>query len=196
MEKNKKYVRKSFFVHQYEKEEAFLSDMRAKGWKFVKLHKGIPTKYEFDACEPEEYSYCLDYISEEEDTEDYHQLYKDAGWEEVLPWDGVNGKWYYFCKKNINGEKQVIFTDVDSKLQLMDKLFHTFGVFFLTMILTGTASMANLINLMGDKTHSFWFYLTIPIVVLCFCSTIMLSYYEIGMYFEKRKLKKQEEERL
>jgi hypothetical protein len=35
MEENKMYVRKSFFMHQYEEEEQLLRDMRSKGWKFV-----------------------------------------------------------------------------------------------------------------------------------------------------------------
>jgi nuclear transport factor 2 (NTF2) superfamily protein len=47
MEKNKKCVIKTFLVHQYEKEEEFLSRMGKEGWHFVKLHIGIPSKYEF-----------------------------------------------------------------------------------------------------------------------------------------------------
>ena len=83
----------------YEKEEEFLSKMASEGWHFVNLHKGLITKYEFDKGEPIDYVYQLDYVNKTEDTQSYHQLFLDAGWEEVFSWDGVyDGKWYYFRK--------------------------------------------------------------------------------------------------
>ena len=122
MEANKKCVRKSFLPHQNDGEELFLEKMHRDGWRFVKLYKGIPTKYEFEKCEPEEYVYQLDYIKTDEDTEVYHQLFLDAGWKEILEWNGVGGKWYYFIKKKEGQVRERIFTDVQSKIELINKV--------------------------------------------------------------------------
>ncbi|BCN32702.1 DUF2812 domain-containing protein [Anaeromicropila herbilytica] len=125
---NRKYVRKTFLVHQYEEEEIFLSDMRAQGWKFIALYSGVPTMYEFEQCEPEEYIYQLDYVETKNDTEDYHQLYQDSGWEEVVPWNALGGKWYYFCKKSDNNDEK-IYTDPESKIGLFNMLWKKYTVF-------------------------------------------------------------------
>lgn len=135
MENNKKFVRRSFFAHQYEKEEEFLSKMASEGWHFVNLHKGLITKYEFDKGEPIDYVYQLDYVNKTEDTESYHQLFLDAGWEEVFSWDGVyDGKWYYFRKLRTGNKEDRIFTDIESKYQLYDKLMKKYGFFFLALL--------------------------------------------------------------
>ncbi len=136
MENSKKYVRKSFFAHQYEKEEEFLSKMAREGWHFVNLHRGLLSKYEFDKGEPTDYVYQLDYVNQEEDTESYHQLFQDAGWEEMFSWDGVyNGKWYYFRRIRTGSKEDRIFTDVESKCQLYDKLMKKYGFFFIALLL-------------------------------------------------------------
>lgn len=121
-----KYIKKTFFVHQYEEEEEFLRSMRREGWKFVKLYRGIPTKYEFQRCEPEEYIYRLDYITPENDTEDYHQLYKDYGWEELLEWNTVGGKWYYLGKRS-DDRIQRLYSDIDSKIEFFNLLWKKYA---------------------------------------------------------------------
>ncbi len=186
MKENKKYVRKSFWVHQYEREEQFLSDMRAKGWEFVKLHRGIPTKYEFDQCEPAAYSYQLDYVTPEEDTQDYHQLFRDAGWDEIMPWDGINGKWYYFVKKIEDGMEEKIFTDQESKLQLVNKLIKTYGVFFFVFILLEINAFARTIQLLTES--SLWLLFDIPLTILLGAVVIWFIYLEFAMFAMKKKL--------
>lgn len=131
---SEKIVRKTFFIHQYEKEEEFLSDMRKKGWKFQSLSVGIPTKYVFTDCEPENYLYQLDFVAEQEDTESYHQLFGDAGWEEVFQWQGMGGKWYYFCKKDASSSER-IYTDINSKAELFRKLSNRYLIYFLCTLL-------------------------------------------------------------
>ncbi|MFT4145306.1 MAG: DUF2812 domain-containing protein [Mobilitalea sp.] len=49
----------------------------------VKFQSGLPSKYEFIQEESLDYIYQLDYVKEEENTDSYHQLFADAGWEEV-----------------------------------------------------------------------------------------------------------------
>ncbi len=186
MKENKKYIRRSFWVHQYEQEEQFLRDMRAKGWKFVKLYKGIPTKYEFEQCEPAAYSYQLDYVTPEEDTPNYHQLFQDAGWEEIMPWDGINGKWYYFAKKMEGEIEEKIFTDHESKLQLVNKLIKTYGVFFFVFILLEINAFGRTTQLLTEK--SLWLLLDIPLTILMGIAVIWYIYLEFAMFQMKKKI--------
>lgn len=190
MEENKKYIRKSFWVHQYEKEETFLSKMANEGWHFVKLHKGIPTKYEFVKGEKVDYIYQLDYVTQEEDTEDYHQLFTDAGWNEVYSWDGVGGKWYYFHRVHSNGQKERIFTDSESKYQMYEKLWKKFGllfIFLLFMELNGIWGCISILNRSG-LTSLAGTIILISCVIFALI-TGLLVYWIIGILIEKNKIK-------
>ena len=185
---NKKYVRKSFWIHQYEKEEIFLRDMRKKGWKFINLYKGLPTKYEFEKCEPEDYVYQLDYIKNEEDTNDYHLLFQDMGWEEIMPWSGYGGKWYYFCKKAENGKIEKIFTDQQSKLDLINKLIVTYGGLFLLVFALCLNSVNSMFLLVSRKTWLIW--LDIPILGITMVGIVWIIYCTAGMLILRNKIKR------
>ncbi len=136
MEINKKVVKKTFLPHQYEKEEEFLSKMAKEGWIFVKFQGGLPSKYEFIQDEPMDYIYQLDYVKEEENTDSYHQLFADAGWEEVYESNGIyNGKWYYFRRLRNDDKHTAIFTDNESKIQLYTKLLKDYSIFYLLLFM-------------------------------------------------------------
>lgn len=190
MQENKKFIKKSFWVHQYEKEEAFLSKMARDGWHFVNLYKGIPTKYEFVKGEKIDYIYQLDYVTTNEDTEDYHQLFADAGWDEVFSWPGVGGKWHYFRRIHANGENERIFTDSESKYQMYEKLWKKFGLFLtlaLFLELNAIRICAAILADVGLDSAGGTIML-----VLCCCFTLfaaMLGYWMIGIITEKRKIK-------
>lgn len=190
---NKKYVKKSFWVHQYETEALFLSNMRAKGWKFVKLHKGIPTKYEFDKCEPEKYVYQLDYVETDKDTEDYHQLFKDSGWEEIMSWNAVGGKWYYFCKKSDLGNEK-IYTDIDSKVQLLNTLWKRYCLFLLINCLLEINGFRVFLKLISYEGVSSIHKIS-GMIGLAFCTAgISFILYLLGaILHQKIKIEKQRE---
>jgi len=69
------------------------------------------------------YAFLLDiYIAKEEDAADYHQLFRDAEWEEVFSWEGTNGKWYYFCKKAENGKREkIIGMEKTNVMRILDQ---------------------------------------------------------------------------
>ena len=187
METGKKIIRKTFWVAQFVKEEKYLSEMRKKGWKFTGLHTGIPTKYEFEACEPEDYSYQLDYIKKEEDTEDYHQMYQDAGWEEVTSYPGLyEGKWYYFCKKKENGKAEVLYTDSESKVDLVKKLQQHYGLFSIAMFGCQIGSVNYLINRIEEGRTSVGMIIS---AVACAIILLLLCYNFFGLLFIEKKLK-------
>lgn len=190
MQENKKFIKKSFWVHQYEKEEAFLSKMARDGWHFVNLYKGIPTKYEFVKGEKIDYIYQLDYVTIEEDTEDYHQLFADAGWNEVFSWPGIGGKWHYFRRIHANGEDERIFTDSESKYQMHEKLWKKFGLLYtiaLFIELNAILASAFVLDRVGLDSA-----IGIIAIVLCCCFTLfaaILGYLGIAIIMEKRKIK-------
>ena len=82
-----------FTIAEYEKEEAYLARKHREGWRLVTA--AMPGWYTFEACEPEEVIYQLDYNSTQgEEKEQYLQMFADCGWEYV---DEMNG-WRYFRK--------------------------------------------------------------------------------------------------
>lgn len=192
MEANKKCVRKSFLPHQYDGEELFLEKMHRDGWRFVKLYKGIPTKYEFEKCEPEEYVYQLDYIKTDEDTEVYHQLFLDAGWEEILEWNGVGGKWYYFIKKKEGQVRERIFTDVQSKIELINKLIVAYGGFYLLLVSLWCISINGAIIQFTTRDLSFLTITYIPLIAIDLIGIIFMTYWIVALVIKKSKLKKKE----
>lgn len=194
MENTKKITRKMFFAHQYEKEEKYLSGMRKKGWKFIGVHMAFPTKYEFEACEPEDYSYQLDYLKKEEDTEDYHQMLQDAGWEEVGNYPGLyDGRWYYFCKKKENQKEEQLYTDVTSKMDLMKKLKQTYGLFFAAMFCCEIGAFNNLLGQLAEGRTSWGVVVT---TAFCAFALLLFLYNIIGLFSISSKLKKENKGRL
>lgn len=197
MEENKKYIRKSFWVHQYEKEEIFLSKMAKEGWHFVKLYKGLPTKYEFVKGESIDYIYQLDYVVQEEDTEDYHQLFADAGWDEVFSWDGIGGKWYYFRRIHSDGENERIFTDSESKYQMYEKLWKRFGIFFALLLfleLNGIRGCISILERVG-LTSAGGIVVLVSICIFAMVA-VLVGYWLAGIIIERNKIKSRLNEKL
>ncbi|BBF42518.1 hypothetical protein lbkm_1200 [Lachnospiraceae bacterium KM106-2] len=185
-----KYVRKSFWIHQYEKEEIFLTEMRKKGWKFKKLYKGIPTKYEFESCEPEEYTYQIDYVKKENDTEDYHLLYQDAGWTEIMQWEAVGGKWYYFCKKGCNMEER-IYTDEESRYSLIDSLWKKYSIYFLLCCLLEVNGILGCLNMIRhDELLSVLGILAIAFIVIFSSAILFIFYNVVALFLQRSKIRK------
>lgn len=121
MEKTKQTKIRCFTIGDYEEEETWLREQHKKGWKMKKFV--IPCFYHFEACEPEDVIYRLDYKSENVDRE-YYQIYADYGWERFEEYWG----WNYFRKSaaDMESEKDVeIFSDNESKLAMIQQIIHT-----------------------------------------------------------------------
>ena len=65
-----------FTIADYEEEEAWLRNQHKDGWKLVKMIP--PCVYLFEACEPEDVIYRLDYRNSRQ-TDEYMQMLKDFG---------------------------------------------------------------------------------------------------------------------
>lgn len=193
MKKLKKYVYRSYLPHQYEKEEEFLSKMARKGWHFARLHYCLPlTRYEFDKGEPMDYIYQLDYVTKEEDTEDYHSLFADAGWEEVFSWAGVyDCHWYYFRRIRTGRDDDRIFTDTESKYQMYNKLWKKYGLYFLIIFSMEINSFrATLENLAEAKFWSFSGIANLFLTGLFAFVIFWFAYMIIGIFIKKAQLKR------
>lgn len=195
-DQNKKYVRKIFLPHQYEDEAEFLTKMSNDGWQFVMLHR--PSKYEFKRDNSYALRYQLDFVTKEEDTEDYHQLYKDAGWQETYEWPGINnGKWYYFCKNYDEAYNEEIFTDKESKYEMLQKLWKHWIGFCLLIIIIELNGARIFIDAIIDDYLNPWtiiFFGAFIILILFIIVEYICMIY--GLYRKKTKLRKEIEERL
>lgn len=111
-----KKVIKYFGSFGYEKEQEFLREMHKSGWKFVKVTGFVI--YHFEQCEPQDVIYQTDYNKEGlKNKDDYIRMFADCGWEYVTKYYG------YTCFRKpadkMNGEKEEIFSDYNSRLKVM-----------------------------------------------------------------------------
>lgn len=92
-------VRKWLWAWQFDEEEAWLNEMAQKGKALVGYRLGT---YEFEDCEPGEYTVRLEMLEEwptSEKSQDYIRFVEDTGAEMV----GRIMKWVYFRKKTEDG---------------------------------------------------------------------------------------------
>ncbi|WP_028044496.1 DUF2812 domain-containing protein [Candidatus Stoquefichus massiliensis] len=113
-----KVMKRFFGLADFLEEQRFLEEQHKQGWKFIKFE--APRKYTFEKCEHEDYIYRLDYNEEEKDEEAYLQIFQDCGWEYLMKYQ----TWYYFRKKklSLNESDQEIFSDNDSKIDMIKKV--------------------------------------------------------------------------
>lgn len=110
---------KYFTIPEWEKEQDYLRQQHNNGWKFTKV--SFPGIYHFEACEPEDVIYQLDYNVEGRiQKEAYIQMFHDCGWEYMQDFVGYS----YFRKpvSLMNGEEG-IFCDRTSRLDMMKRVF-------------------------------------------------------------------------
>ena len=113
-----KRVRKYFSIAEFEKEEKYLTDMAAQGWRFVDTNGTI---YTFERCEPEQVVYRLDFSGIPLDQrDDYYAMFRDYGWEYLQDSYGFS----YFRKpaEGAAPEDLEIFSDGASHLEMVRKI--------------------------------------------------------------------------
>jgi len=111
---------KFFSISQHEKEQEYLRSMHKSGWKLVKT-TGLGM-YHFEACEPEDVIYQLDYNAEGlANKDEYVQMFEDCGWEYIQEFVGYS----YFRKPASKGSDrdEEIFCDDESRAQMMERVF-------------------------------------------------------------------------
>lgn len=109
--KERKTIRKWFWVWDFEKEEQWLNEMAFTGWTLCEI--GF-CKYTFEKSEPGEYAIRLEM---REDDQSYLELMKETKAEYI----GRMVQWIYFRKKAEDGSFD-IFSDLESRIQHLDKI--------------------------------------------------------------------------
>lgn len=126
-----------FTISDYEEEEIWLRKQHQSGWKLVKMVP--PCIYIFEACEPQDVIYRLDYKNSGQ-TEEYMQMLRDFGWEYFARCNG----WLYFRKPKeaaVSEQDGELFSDDASRVELISKVVKTrlvpLAVVFLCCVLPG-----------------------------------------------------------
>jgi len=125
----KTIIRKLFM--NYEKEEAWLNQMAAKGLAFENY---TPTRYVFEDSQPGEYIYrieLLDKLPSRPESQKYLHFMEENGVEFIASYL----RWVYFRKKAADGAFD-IYSDIDSKLKhyrRVNQLWLTLGCVLLVL---------------------------------------------------------------
>lgn len=112
---------KLFLLSDYEKEEAYLTEMHRNGWKLKKVGFGVMT---FEKCTPENVIYKLDFAANKKDDKNaYIALFGDYGWEYVQDFNNFS----YFRRNadSLENEDTEIFSDNESRLEMIRKIINT-----------------------------------------------------------------------
>lgn len=119
----RKVIRKVFMVWDFDKEEAWLNEMAAKGLSLISVGW---CRYEFENCAPGEYKIRLDFLKnyfQNAENESYIAFLEETGAEQVGAWGG----WVYFRKKAAAGDFQ-LFSDNDSRISYLTRIIRFIGV--------------------------------------------------------------------
>lgn len=115
--KTTKTMIRFFTIADYEEEEQFLRKQHQQGWRLT--HCTIPCFFHFEACEPKDVVYRLDFRQKDVDKGVYFQMFSDYGWEYL---DSC-ACWNYFRKAVSETDKNPeIFSDNASKLELIQRV--------------------------------------------------------------------------
>ncbi len=120
MSRNIKIGFRFFTVPEWRDEEKYLRQMHNMGWSFRRLF--FPGLYVFDACEPEDVVYQLDYNSDGlAHKREYVQMFYDCGWEYLTDFGGYS----YFRKpvSHMTEGGEEIFCDEASRFDMIRRVY-------------------------------------------------------------------------
>lgn len=121
-----KTVYKWWFVWDFEKEERWLNEMAADGWKLCGV--GF-SKYEFEKSEPGEYSIRIQFDQANVADPDVELV-------------GKCTRWYYYAKHVDNGPFELM-NDIDSKISHLSRIIQMLKLICLANLIIGLANSFN-----------------------------------------------------
>lgn len=139
-----------FLPSDVEKEEQWLTEMSAQGYHFFKLRLGT---YYFEEDSNHSYVYQIDFNNYDEE---YAQLYKDAGWEQVESF--LNSFHYFRSEANQTGV-QKIYSDKESTKDTYLRIMKFYLIFFIFLII---AMISNILTWKGEPIQ----FIAISIVAI------------------------------
>lgn len=178
----RKVVHKLLFIWQYDKEEAWLNEMAAKGLALTSV--GL-LRYEFEETLPGEYGVCLQFLKQKgAERENYIRFLEDTGAEHV----GSLVGWEYFRKKTgEDGEPFALFSDAASKIDYLTVIMRwIFFIGFMNLWIGGYNVFLYFLNrARGGAEISLLGLVNIVLSLFCFGGIIRLA--------KKRKKLKEEQ---
>lgn len=151
-----------FTIADYTEEERWLREQHLSGWKLVKMTP--PCFYRFEACEPEDVIYRLDYNNRDCSPE-YMQMLSDYGWE----YAGHCMGWIYLRKpaSAIENENDgELFSDNTSRLDMVERIYKTRMLPIMVIFLCCVIPNAMRFVFLDD--HSLFFTVFWSIMFLCY----------------------------
>ena len=165
-------IHKLFWAWDFDKEEAWLNEMAARGLAMVSY--GF-CRYEFEPCQPGEYSIriqLLDELPAHPESGAYLKFLEETGAEQVGSWL----RWVYLRKKTSDGPFE-LFSDNKSKVR------HLTGIITLISVITA-------INFAAGGYNIFLYFLyRIPAALLGCVNLALAAFFTVGLVrlFRKRK---------
>ncbi len=179
-----KTIIKAIFAWEDEKEEKWLEEMAAQGWKLISV---APYVYKFQRSAPEKVVFRLDYkLTTDKDYQEYLSIFKDAGWEMFATF----ANWHYFKIKPENQETPEIFNSGKAKGQKYRRLL--WGLLPFLPIYLVILNPAFGFFESESPLHSSGFYIGIRIFFAAFI--IFMIYAVIRIWIKIRKLESQSKE--
>lgn len=120
MSKAEKTEIRFFTICEWENEQDYLREQQRAGWKFVRVD--WLCRYHFEACEPEDVVYQLDYNPDGlQHKAEYVQMFRDCGWEYLQDMCGYS---YFRKPASAMGEhEEEIFCDDSSRGEMLRRVF-------------------------------------------------------------------------
>ena len=148
-----------FWAWDDEKEEAWLRQMASQGLHL--LSPRIIGRYIFTRGPARDMVYRLDFITGSQSLANYHQLFKDAGWEHA----GQMGGWQYWRTEAANGRAPEILTDNQSKIAKYSRVAGLLALISLAFF-PGLFNVFLFNRLEGESSLLFFEYLPIVQIFL------------------------------
>ncbi len=182
--KDIKRVFKWFQPVDYEKEERWLSDMAAQGWRFVDT-TGV--KYTFERCEPEQVVYRIYCSGMTNDGENIKTMFRDYGWEYLM-----SVQMHSYFRRPAEGhsaEELDLFSDAESRLSVVRRmLINKIKLLVFLMLVIIIPNLLRFLGVVRSGSEGTWgvvMLITYSVLLLIYCCFIL---HEVVGYFRlKRK---------
>jgi len=184
--KDIKRVFKVFQLVDYEKEEKYLSEMHATGWRFVDTNG---YKYTFERCEPENVVYRIYCSNLKEDRENLTTLFRDYGWEYLLSVQSHS----YFRRpaEGLSAEEQDLFSDTETRMGIVRRMiFAKVGLLVFLLILIIVPNILRFTGIVRKGSEGKWgvtmliTYSLLLLIYICYISHAIRGYYRLKKKYQ------------
>ncbi|MBQ3939633.1 MAG: DUF2812 domain-containing protein [Oscillospiraceae bacterium] len=181
--KDIKRVFKAFQLVDYEREERWLSDMAAQGWRFVDTN-GM--KYTFERCEPEQVVYRIYCSGMTNDGENIKAMFRDYGWEYLLSVQAHS----YFRRpaEGQSAEELDLFSDAETRLSVVRRMLAgKIGLLVLLMLIIIVPNLLRFAGVVRRREEAGGTVMLITYLVLLLLYLWYMAHAVIGYFRLKKK---------